>query len=51
MSGLNAHKHNVFIRVPQTDCTARTMALFIISQDHQTQVPAANAMATIIIID
>ena len=34
-----------------TGCTARKMALFIIIQDRQTQVLAANAMATTIIID
>ena len=63
-SCLTAHNHNtcirlikihVFryhcIRLPQTGCTARKMALFIISQDRQTQVLAANAMATTIIID
>ena len=46
-SCLNAHNHNTCIRLPQTGCTARKMALFIISQDRQTQVLAANA--TIII--
>ena len=35
----------------QTGCTTRKMALFIISQDRQTQVLAAIAMATTIIID
>ena len=50
-SCLNAHNHNTCIRLPQTGCTARKMALFIISQDRQTQVFAANAMATTIIID
>ena len=45
------HDHNTCIRLPQTGCTARKMALFIISQDCQTQVLAADAMATIIIID
>ena len=44
------HKHNTCIRLPQTGCTARKMALFIISQSRQTQVLAANAMATTIII-
>ena len=48
---LNAHNHNTCICLPQTGCTARKMALFIISQDRQTQAPAANAMATTIIID
>ena len=49
-SCLNAH--NTCIRLPQTGCTARTMTLLIIiSQDRQTQVHAANAMATTIIID
>ena len=43
-SCLNAHKHNTCIRLPQTDCTARKMTLFIGSQDCQTQVLAANAM-------
>ena len=52
-SCLNAHNHNTCIRLPQTGCTARKMALFIISQDRQTQVLAANALglATTIIID
>ena len=50
-SCLNAHNHNTCIRVPQTGCTARKMALFIISQDRQTQVLAANDMATTILID
>ncbi|KAK2188232.1 hypothetical protein NP493_139g02037 [Ridgeia piscesae] len=35
----------------QTGCAARNTALFIISQDRQTQVLAAIAMATTIIID
>ena len=50
---LNAHNHNTCIRLPQKGCTARKMALFIISQDRQTQVLDANArpMATTIIID
>ena len=38
-------------RLPQTGCIARKMALFIISQDRQTQLLAANAMATAIIIN
>ena len=51
-SCLNAHNHNSCIQLPQTGCTARKMALFlIISQDRQTQVLAGNAMATTIIID
>ena len=37
-SCLNAHNHSTCIRLPQTGCTARKMALFIISQDRQTQV-------------
>ena len=41
-SCLNAHNHNTCIRLPQTGCTARKMALFVISQDRQTQVLAAN---------
>jgi hypothetical protein len=40
-SCLNAHNHNTY----QTGCTARKLALFIISQDRQTQVLAAIAMA------
>ena len=48
---LNAHNHNTCIHLPQTGCTARKMALFIISQDRQTQVQAGDAMATIITID
>ena len=47
-SCLNAHDHNSCIWLPQTGCTARKMARFIISQDRQTQVLAANAMATTI---
>ena len=50
-SCLNAHNHNTCIRLPQTGCTARKIALFIISQDRQTQVLAASAMTTTIIID
>ena len=50
---LNTHNHNICKRLPQTGCTARRIALLIISQDRQTQVGllAANAMAIIIIID
>ena len=43
--------YNTCIRLPQTGCTGRKLALFIISQDRQTQVLAANVMATTIIID
>ena len=43
-SCLNAHNHNTCIRLLQRGCTARKMALFIISQDRQTQVLAANAI-------
>ena len=50
-SCLNAHNHNTCIRLFQTGYTARKLALFIISQDRQTQVLAAIAMATTIIID
>ena len=50
-SCLNAHNHNTCIRLAQTGCTARKLALFIISQDRQTQGLAAIAMATTIIID
>ena len=50
-SCLNAHNHNTCTRLVQTGCTVRKMALFIISQDRQTQVLAAFAMATTIIID
>ena len=51
-SRLNAHNHNnTCIRLPQTGCIARKIALFIISQDRQTQVQVAVAMATIKIID
>ena len=50
-SCLNAHNHNTGIRLPQTGCTVRKMALFIISQDCQTQVQADDAMATTITID
>ena len=45
-SCLNAHNHNTCIRLPQTCCTVRKMALFIISQDRQTQVLSANAIAS-----
>ena len=51
ISCLNAHNHNTCIRLPQTGCTARKIALFIISQDRQTQVQAGDAMATTTIID
>ena len=47
-SSLNAHNHNTFAP-NRLYCTK--MALFIISQDRQTLVLAANAMATTIIID
>ena len=50
-SCLNAHSHNTCIRLPQTGCTARKMALFIINQVRQTQVLAGDAMTTTIIID
>ena len=50
-SCLNAHNHITCIRLPQTGCITRKKALFIISQDRQTQVQAGDAMATIIIID
>ncbi|KAK2187582.1 hypothetical protein NP493_161g02043 [Ridgeia piscesae] len=50
-SCLNAHNHNTCIRMAQTGCTLRKLALFIISQDRQTQVLAAIAMATTIIIE
>ena len=43
-SCLNAHNHNTCIRLPQTGCTARKMALFIIIEDRQTQVLAGDAM-------
>ncbi len=49
-SCLNAHNHNTCIRLVQTGCIARKLALLIISQDRQTQVLAAIAMATTIII-
>jgi len=50
-SCLNAHNHNTCLRLPQTGCTALKKALFIISQDRQTQVQAGVAMATTIIKD
>ena len=50
-SCLNARNYNTCIRLPQTGCTARKMALFVISQDRHTQVQAGVAIATIIIID
>ena len=49
-SCLNAHNHNTRIRLAQTGCTAQKLALFIISQTRQTQVLAAIAMATTIIM-
>ena len=49
-SGLNAHNHNTCVRLPQACCTARKMALFIISQDRQTQVLAAIVMVATILI-
>ena len=49
-SCLNAHNHSTFIRLAQTGCTARKLVFFIITQDRQTQVLAAIAMATTIII-
>ena len=50
-SCLNAHNHNTCIRLPQTSCIARKMALFIISQDRQTQIQAGDAMTTTITVD
>ena len=50
-SCLNAYNHNTCVRLPQTVCITRQMALFIISKDRQTQVLTAVAMATTIIID
>ena len=50
-SCVNAHNYNTCIRLAPTSCTARKLALFIISQDRQTQVLAAVAMATTIIVD
>ena len=50
-SCLNAHNHNTCIHLAQTGCSARKLAIFIISQDRQTQVLAAIAMVTTIIID
>ena len=50
-SCLNAHNRKTCIRLPQTGCTARKLALFIISQDRQTQVLAAIAKATTVMID
>ena len=47
-SCLNAHNHNTCIRLAQTGCTARKLALFIISQDRQREVLVAIAMATTI---
>ena len=46
-----AHNHNTCIRLAQTGRIAQKLALFIISQDRQTQVLAAIAMATTIKID
>ena len=50
-SCLNAHNHNTCKRLAQIGCTARKLALFIISQDRQTKVLVVIAMATTIIID
>ena len=36
---------------PKTGCTARKLTYFITNQDRQTQVLAADAMATTITID
>ena len=36
-SCLNAHNHNTCMHMAQTGCTSRKLALFIISQDRQTQ--------------
>ncbi len=44
-SCLNVQNHITCTRLAQTGCTARKLALFIISQDRQTQVLAAIAMA------
>jgi len=41
-SCLNAHNHYSCIRLPQTGCIARKIALFVISQDRQTQVQAGH---------
>ena len=48
---LYLYNHNTCIRLAQTGRIARKLALFSISQDRQTQVLAAIAMATTIIID
>ena len=48
-SCLNAH-NNTCIRLAQTGRIARKLALLIISQDRQTQVLAAVAMTTTVII-
>ena len=45
-SGLNAHNHNTYIRLPQTGCTAPKMALFIITQDRQTKIQAGSIIKT-----
>ena len=51
-SCLNAHNHNTCTYVcPKQVVFPRKMALFIISQDRRTQVPAGDAIATIIIIN
>ena len=50
-SCLNSHNYNTCTRLPQTGCAAQELVPFIISQDPQTQVLAANAMATTILID
>ena len=50
-SCLNAHNRNTCIRLPQTGFTVPKMALFIISQDRQTQIQAGDAIATTITID
>ena len=47
-SCLNAHNHNTCIRLPQTGCTARKTALFIISQDRQIPELAANAIIVVV---
>ena len=45
---LNAYNHNTCL--PQTGCTAEKMALFIITEDRQTQVVALKFMISVIIV-
>ena len=51
ISCFNANNHNTCVRLPQTGCTVRKLEHFIINKVRQTQVLAAIAMTTTLIID